>query len=85
MTTPAPLGSNFFQDLSGVDTSAFSNPYDALIHASNNDPVNIHPKTQNSHLNTKIRKNSKNATTRTEQPEMPNRNKNFSLQTSQAS
>ncbi|TID22068.1 RNA ligase/cyclic nucleotide phosphodiesterase [Venturia nashicola] len=37
MPTPAPLASNPFQDLSGVDTSAFSNPYDALIQASNND------------------------------------------------
>lgn len=39
MTTPAHLASNPFQDLSGVDISAFANPYDALIHASNDDPA----------------------------------------------
>ncbi|KAE9964220.1 hypothetical protein BLS_008541 [Venturia inaequalis] len=41
MTTPAHLASNPFQDLSGVDTSAFSNPYDALILASNDDPKEL--------------------------------------------
>ncbi|QDS71816.1 hypothetical protein FKW77_009661 [Venturia effusa] len=41
MTTPAHLASNPFQDLSGVDTSAFSNPYDALIEASNDDPKEL--------------------------------------------
>jgi hypothetical protein len=41
MATPTHLASNLFQDLSGVDTSAFSNPYDALIHASNDDPVEV--------------------------------------------
>jgi hypothetical protein len=30
---------NSFVDLSGVDSSAFSNPYDALIEACNDDPV----------------------------------------------
>jgi hypothetical protein len=30
---------NSFVDLSGVDSSAFSNPYDALIEASNDNPV----------------------------------------------
>jgi hypothetical protein len=30
---------NAFEDLSGVSTSAFSNPYDALIAACEDDPV----------------------------------------------
>ena len=30
---------NKFEDLSGVDSKAFSNPYDALIEACQNDPV----------------------------------------------
>jgi hypothetical protein len=30
---------NKFEDLSGVDISAYLNPYDALIEATNNDPV----------------------------------------------
>jgi hypothetical protein len=30
---------NKFEDLSGVDTRAFSNPYDALIEACQDDPV----------------------------------------------
>jgi hypothetical protein len=30
---------NKFEDLSGVDTSAYLNPYDALIDACENDPV----------------------------------------------
>lgn len=30
---------NSFVDLSGVDSSAFSNPYDALIEACNDEPV----------------------------------------------
>ncbi|CAI6335507.1 unnamed protein product [Periconia digitata] len=33
--------SNAFEDLSGVSTAAFENPYDALIAASNNDPVQL--------------------------------------------
>jgi vesicle-fusing ATPase len=31
--------SNAFEDLSGVSTSDFSNPYDALIAAAQDDPV----------------------------------------------
>jgi hypothetical protein len=31
--------SNTFEDLSGISTSAFSNPYDALISACEDDPV----------------------------------------------
>ncbi len=31
--------SNIFEDLSGVDSAVFSNPYDALIDACHNDPV----------------------------------------------
>lgn len=37
-----PLSSdagNTFEDLSGVDSAAFSNPYDALIDACQDDPV----------------------------------------------
>lgn len=30
---------NKFEDLSGVDISAYANPYDALIEACGNDPV----------------------------------------------
>jgi hypothetical protein len=30
---------NKFEDLSGVDTASYSNPYDALIEACQNDPV----------------------------------------------
>lgn len=30
---------NKFEDLSGVDSSAHANPYDALIEACNDDPV----------------------------------------------
>jgi hypothetical protein len=30
---------NKFEDLSGVDTRAFSNPYDALIETCQDDPV----------------------------------------------
>lgn len=30
---------NTFEDLSGISTSAFSNPYDALIAACEDDPV----------------------------------------------
>jgi hypothetical protein len=33
--------SNTFEDLSGICTSAFSNPYDALIAACNDDAVCI--------------------------------------------
>ncbi|KAM3075203.1 hypothetical protein ACMFMG_007347 [Clarireedia jacksonii] len=32
---------NKFEDLSGVDTAAYDNPYDALIEACNNDPAGI--------------------------------------------
>ena len=39
MSAPiAPAGTTF-EDLSGVSTAAFSNPYDALIAASEDDPV----------------------------------------------
>jgi len=37
MTVPAHLAANPYQDLSGVDTSSFFNPYDALIHVSNDE------------------------------------------------
>jgi vesicle-fusing ATPase len=38
--TPVPVhASNAFEDLSGISTSAFSNPYDALIAACEEDPV----------------------------------------------
>lgn len=30
---------NTFEDLSGISTAAFSNPYDALIAACEDDPV----------------------------------------------
>lgn len=30
---------NKFEDLSGVNIAAYANPYDALIEASQNDPV----------------------------------------------
>jgi len=30
---------NKFEDLSGVDIAAYANPYDALIEASQDDPV----------------------------------------------
>lgn len=33
---PQHLAANPFQDLSGVDTTAFSNPYDALLHSTSN-------------------------------------------------
>lgn len=33
---------NKFEDLSGVDITAYANPYDALIEACNDDPV-AHP------------------------------------------
>ncbi|KAH7091263.1 RNA ligase/cyclic nucleotide phosphodiesterase [Paraphoma chrysanthemicola] len=36
--------SNTFEDLSGISTSAFSNPYDALIAASEDDPAQIQSK-----------------------------------------
>ncbi|KAF2421844.1 hypothetical protein EJ08DRAFT_682861 [Tothia fuscella] len=38
---PRHLASNPFEDLSGVSTSTFSNPYDALIIASENDPKKL--------------------------------------------
>lgn len=44
LNTPMPLpipinASNNFEDLSGVNTAAYENPYDALIEASRGDPV----------------------------------------------
>jgi hypothetical protein len=37
---PVPVHTaNTFEDLSGVSTASFSNPYDALLSACNNDPV----------------------------------------------
>jgi vesicle-fusing ATPase len=37
---PVPVhADNTFEDLSGISTSAFSNPYDALIAACEDDPV----------------------------------------------
>ena len=38
---PAVYPTNTFEDLSGVSTDQFDNPYDALIAASNDDPVHI--------------------------------------------
>jgi vesicle-fusing ATPase len=38
---PQHLANNPFLDLSGVDTTAFANPYDALLEASNNDSRNL--------------------------------------------
>ena len=35
----AASSNNAFVDLSGVSTADFDNPYDALIAASNDDPV----------------------------------------------
>ena len=35
----ATNASNAFEDLSGVSTAAFNNPYDALIAAVEDDPV----------------------------------------------
>ncbi|PQE33031.1 ureidoglycolate hydrolase protein [Rutstroemia sp. NJR-2017a WRK4] len=41
-TLPGSVDSkNKFEDLSGVDTAAYENPYDALIEACNNDPAGI--------------------------------------------
>ena len=34
---------NKFEDLSGVHSATFSNPYDALIEACHNDPVGTSP------------------------------------------
>lgn len=42
MVTPHPESAdsrNKFEDLSGVDIAAYANPYDALIEASQDDPV----------------------------------------------
>lgn len=33
------MAANVFEDLTGVSTSSFSNPYDALISACEEDPV----------------------------------------------
>jgi hypothetical protein len=33
--------SNNFEDLSGIDSTKFSNPYEALIEACQNDPVRL--------------------------------------------
>jgi vesicle-fusing ATPase len=38
---PPHLASNPFLDLSGIDTTAFANPYDALLEASQNDSRNL--------------------------------------------
>lgn len=49
LSTPAPVPGpvetgNKFEDLSGIDTAAYENPYDALIDASHGDPVcNLSP------------------------------------------
>lgn len=32
---------NKFEDLSGVDSTAYANPYDALIEACQDDPVRV--------------------------------------------
>ena len=39
--TPRHLAQNPFQDLSGIDTSKFSNPYDALLEASDNSSTQL--------------------------------------------
>lgn len=39
MSAPQASTGATFEDLSGVSTAAFSNPYDALIEASKDDPV----------------------------------------------
>jgi hypothetical protein len=39
---PSADSQNSFEDLSGVDSAAFANPYDALIEACHDDPVNLY-------------------------------------------
>jgi hypothetical protein len=39
MSAPQSSAGTTIEDLSGVSIAAFSNPYDALIAASENDPV----------------------------------------------
>ncbi|KAF2267411.1 hypothetical protein CC78DRAFT_490277 [Lojkania enalia] len=51
--TPLPVHtSNTFEDLSGIPTTAFENPYDALIAACNNDMYEIQTK-YNTHRTTR--------------------------------
>lgn len=38
-TPTAANAANTFEDLTGISTSSFSNPYDALITACEDDPV----------------------------------------------
>ncbi|OAL01382.1 AAA-domain-containing protein [Phaeosphaeriaceae sp. SRC1lsM3a] len=61
MSTPAPVHTNnTFEDLSGVSTAAFSNPYDALIAACEDDPTqlqskySLHRTTRNSQQKAKL-------------------------------
>ncbi|RMZ69594.1 ureidoglycolate hydrolase [Pyrenophora seminiperda CCB06] len=45
--TPVPANTaNIFEDLTGISTSSFSNPYDALIAACDDDPAQIQEKYQ---------------------------------------
>lgn len=44
LNIPVPIpravdAGNKFEDLSGIDTAAYENPYDALLDASHGDPV----------------------------------------------
>lgn len=59
--TPLPVHtSNTFEDLSGISTATFDNPYDALLVASKDDPkqiqerYNAHRTTRNSQQKTKL-------------------------------
>lgn len=46
MVVLKPISSATFEDLSGISTSAFDNPYDALISASSDDPAQIQARYQ---------------------------------------
>ncbi|KIW03123.1 uncharacterized protein PV09_05766 [Verruconis gallopava] len=48
---PPHLASNPFLDLSGVDTSAFANPYDALLQATGNDGLKLQERYQSHRAN----------------------------------
>ncbi|KAJ4347015.1 uncharacterized protein N0V89_010949 [Didymosphaeria variabile] len=60
MSAPNSSAGNTFEDLSGVATAAFSNPYDALISASEDDPIQMqaryttHRNTRNSQQKAKM-------------------------------
>lgn len=49
--TSAVNAANTFEDLTGISTSSFTNPYDALIAACEDDPVSLSPLRTTSHAN----------------------------------